>query len=763
MAQDDERLFENEVRRVARQLWPEDQFSGARMLGGRERDGIFVTEDLVNIIESTVSRRKDKAEDERKKLVDAARELQKKYPEKLMKGWFITRDEPTVDQRAEIESARGLKITICSFETFRIRLVDAGDYLDCRNRYRFGSVVNLDDGSDHVLRTEYIEPDIFALNGTKYPVQEITKMVTNRGGKILLLGDYGAGKSMTLREVFYQLRAAFHQKTSIKFPLYLNLRDHHSQRDPDEVLARHANLVGFAGREQLVRAWRAGYVDLLLDGFDELATAASLGITKKLKQIRYQTTELVRSFIRQSPAEVGIIVSGRRGYFDNDAEMRQALDVGRSFTELALSDLSEDQLRKYLKKKGMTHHVPDWVPARPLLVGYLVANRGFQGDDGGDGLISVSPAEGWQTLFHRICQREARIETNLDSASVQMIIERLATLARARADSLGPVYPDDIRAVFEQIVGYQPDDRGQMLLMRLPGLGPHAPEDGSRRFVDPDLADVARSGDLYRFVEDPFGESCRDHLSQAVNGVGPLGISVVAQKCIEHGFGSAKISTAIKRCKDLNGADILRLDLLDLLIQMGISYEDEKIAIREVIADRLEIPSNIPNVSRFQFENCIFSHLSIDPEVPASNLPKFVGCEIAVVEGRVSIHDLPEGVFEQNCRFETFADARTNVGIFELDLPEGTKVLLSILTKLFLQSGGGRRESALSCGLDHRSRRLVPDVLGLLQREKVAVRTHQAQQVVWIPMRDQSARVRRILASPSTSNDLLVKKSAAIS
>jgi len=373
--------------------------------------------------------------------------------------------------------------------------------------------------------------------------------------------------------VFYQLRTAFHQKTAIKFPLYLNLRDHHSQRDPDEVLTRHANLVGFAGREQLVRAWRAGYVDLLLDGFDELATAAWLGVTKKLKQIRYQTTELIRSFIRQSPAEVSIIVSGRRGYFDNDSEMRQALDVGQSFTELALSNLSEDQLRKYLKKKRMSHHVPDWIPARPLLVGYLAANQGFQGDGG---LTSVSPAEGWQTLFRRICQREARIETNLDSESVQTIIERLATLARARADNLGPLYPDDIRAVFEQIVGYQPDDRGQMLLMRLPGLGPHAPEDGSRRFVDPDLADVARSGDLYRFVEDPFNESCLGHLSQAINGIGSLGISVVAQKCVENRFGCPKISTAIKRCKDLNGGDILRLDLLSLLIEMGFNYEDEK-------------------------------------------------------------------------------------------------------------------------------------------------------------------------------------------
>src|SRR5271166_4206972 len=382
MAQDDETAFENEVRRVARQLWPEDRFSGARMVGGGERDGIFVTEDLVNIVECTVSRRKDKAVDDRRKIVDAARELQKKFPDKLMKGWFVTRDEPTVEQRTEVESVKTVKITACSFETFRNRLVDAGDYLACRNRYRFGSVVNLDDGSETVMRNEYIEPDIYSQNRDKYSTKEITKVISNKGGRILLLGDYGAGKSMTLREVFFQLQRAFHQKRSVKFPLYLNLRDHHSQRDPDEVLARHASLIGFPGREQLVRAWRAGYVDLLLDGFDELATASWLGIAKKLKQIRYQTMEVVRSFIRQSPSGVGIIVSGRRGYFDSDSEMRQALDVSDNFGELTLSDLSEEQLRKYLEKKGMTQHVPDWIPARPLLVGYLVASRGLE-DDGG--------------------------------------------------------------------------------------------------------------------------------------------------------------------------------------------------------------------------------------------------------------------------------------------------------------------------------------------------------------------------------------------
>jgi hypothetical protein len=759
MTHDEETIFEDEVRRVARQLWPEDQFAGARLISGRERDGVFITEDLVNIVECTVSRRKDKAGDERRRIIEAARVLSKEYPDKLIKGWFVTRDEPTVDQKKEIEVSRDPKIISCSFETFRRRLVNAADYLDCRNHYRFGSIVNLSDNTTSVLENEYIDIDIFDNDNNKFSVKKITKETGQQSKRFLLLGDYGAGKSMTLREIYYQLRRAYHKKESLRFPLYLNLRDHHSQRDPDEVLARHATLVGFSGREQLVRAWRAGYVDLLLDGFDELATAAWFGIAKKLKQIRFQTMELLRKLIQQSPPAVGIILAGRRGYFDNDMEMRQALDPAGGFSELTLRDLSEEQLRKYLEKKGLVNQVPDWVPARPLLVGYLAAKQSL---DGIAELASMPPARGWQVLFNKICQREAAIEANLEPAAVQTIIERLATLARARSDSLGPIYPDDIRLVFQEVVGYELDDRGQMLLMRLPGLGPHAPDDGSRRFVDPDLADVAAAGDLHRFVEDPFNQGCLDHLSRANNGIGGLGISVTALQCSDKHFGASKIATAIRRCRDLTGGDILRLDLLDLLVELEIPYNGERINIREVIVDRLEIPTEIPNVSRFTFENCIISRIGLDPDIIGENIPKFIGCEVGIVEGRVSIHDLPAGVFDEGCRFETFADARTNSAIFGLDLPEGTRVLLSILTKLFLQSGSGRREGALSRGLDHRSRRLVPDILNLLQRRKVAFRTHQAQQALWIPLREQSARVRRILASPTTSNDSLIRETAAI-
>src|SRR5207249_3112274 len=116
-----------------------------------------------------------------------------------------------------------------------------------------------------------------------------------------LLGDYGAGKSATMRQLFLDLAHKFWHNKTLTFPILLNLRDHHGQTDPVEALERHARKVGFSDPSALVRAWRGGFAVLLLDGFDEIAAAGWAGKTKTLKELRYRSMELVRSFVRDSP------------------------------------------------------------------------------------------------------------------------------------------------------------------------------------------------------------------------------------------------------------------------------------------------------------------------------------------------------------------------------------------------------------------------------------------------------------------------------
>ncbi|WP_279474683.1 hypothetical protein [Aeromonas veronii] len=64
----EDELFENEVRRIARARWPEAQYAGAAKVNGRERDGVFETEEVIHFLEVTTSRREDKAKEDTKKL-----------------------------------------------------------------------------------------------------------------------------------------------------------------------------------------------------------------------------------------------------------------------------------------------------------------------------------------------------------------------------------------------------------------------------------------------------------------------------------------------------------------------------------------------------------------------------------------------------------------------------------------------------------------------------------------------------------------------
>ncbi len=114
----DDGQFENEVRRIARLLWPSARYGGAAMEDGRERDGIFESEDFVHIIECTVSRSKQKAVEDLQKIQKLMRSLEVRHANKFIKGWFITLHEPTADQRTLFQKVRG-RIVAVSFDQFR--------------------------------------------------------------------------------------------------------------------------------------------------------------------------------------------------------------------------------------------------------------------------------------------------------------------------------------------------------------------------------------------------------------------------------------------------------------------------------------------------------------------------------------------------------------------------------------------------------------------------------------------------------------------
>lgn len=751
--------FEDEVRRIARQLWPEAQFAGASSVDGRERDGIFETEECFHLLEATTSRSMHKAEEDIKKLISLANSIRKRAGTKAVRCWFVTRDEPTADQRKHSDKHRDL-VNALSFAQFQARLINVRAYLTARDDCPFGSVRDPATGKS-APSIDFIEVQLSRRRDEALrPPRELVASLVG-GERLVILGDYGAGKSMTMRFFYRELRAAHFAGKTGRFPVYLNLRDHYGQIEPSEVLERHARSIGFEPAGHLVRAWRAGHVHLLLDGFDELTGINIQGLWRRLQDNRYRAMEAVRRLVREHPAGAGLALSGRAHFFDSERERRNALGIDSTVQEYSLTEFSDEQIRDYLARSGVMGVVPQWLPSRPLLVAYLAA-RGLLSEiatTSGPTGLSLDPAEGWDFLLDRIAARESEIEAGIDGATVRRILERLATKARSFQGGMGPLTGDSIIAAFKEICGYAPEERGMVLLQRLPGLGIDPGEEETRSFIDEDFVDACRAGDLFGFISGPYLTDA-PNVSSLECGVGSLGLAIAANKSARLGNMSGRLSAALGRARTA-GSGHLVSDLTRLAFQVGVPIA-ENFFLKDLFVTELELTSGLGDVSGVEFQDCFFGRIGVDTEAVVERLPHFVRCYVGLLEGRVSARDLPEGRFDQ-CEIEEFsAESGTTNAVLSLDLPLGVRVLITVLMKLYERRGSGRRENALFRGLDHRARRLVPDILRLLQRDGVATRCKRGTDTLWLADRTSRKRVGRIIASPSAADDQLIIDARAL-
>lgn len=745
------REYEDSVRRIARELWPSAEFSGARITDGvHETDGVFETEECIHIVEATTSRRKQKALQDIDKIQRVMQRYENDHRHRPVQGWFVTREEPTAEQRSVATHASG--VHALSFLQFQSRLIDSNGYLTARDHYRFGSVRDPATG-DQEPNVKYVPLDLKVETSTEVISDQRLLSMIDEGRRVVLLGDYGAGKSMTLREVYRDLRKRHLRGQTKMFPVYLNLRDHQGQRDPAEVLHRHANAIGFESPAHLVRAWRAGYVHLLIDGFDEVSAINIQGLWRRLRDSRYRAMEVVRGLVRDHPTGAGLMLTGRAHFFDHPSEREEALGISRDFIVLSLNEFTESQIETYLESSGFRGSVPSWLPSRPLLIGYLAAKGSLHAlvEEGATG-SPVGPAHGWDLLLNQIASREAEIESGIDGPTVRKILERLATKARALEGGLGPLGADAVLQAFADVCGYPPDEQGMVLLQRLPGLGVDREEENSRKFVDEAFADACRAGDLVEFVESPFDYDF-SVIGDVGCGIGELGIEVTSLRQFSEGKVNAALKAALRGDLKYTATDLVKLQL-----ECGHRIREDCRVDGVTIPD-LELGTTGADLSRLSFVDCFFSRVEIDVSADDAKMPAFRECYIGELDGRVSAADLPSGKFDDRCVVDSYTEtAETTAKVLTLDLPLGTRVCLTILKKLFERSGSGRRENALHRGLDHHARRLVPAVLHVLQSEGVAAPDKSRGITIWRPDRGSRRRVGRLVAAPTTENDAILQQ-----
>jgi hypothetical protein len=743
--------FEREVRRIAALMYP-DPSGGAVIADGRERDGVYVTEGDVVVIEATTSREKTKADSDGRKLLALCDRMRQEYPYHGIKGFFITAQEPTPHQREAIKKINGPRgpLIAMSFAAFRARAVNSAEYLSLRSRHPFGSARDPEtDKAD--VQDRYVALDFVDATDrrTQYGLPALVEAL-GASRRAVLLGDYGAGKSMTLREVFLHFAREHRRDGTGRFCLHLNLSEHQGQTDPVEALHRHAQKITFPYPHHLVRAWKSGEAHILLDGFDEILLSGWTASSRTLAQKRFQSLQLVRNFVHETPEDAGILIAGREHFFDNLDELRASLGISRRPLIASATDFTEAQVAQYLAQRKWLTALPDWLPRRPLIVGYLASRQlfGMLGD-----LSSSDPGTGWDRLLTELSAREAR-QVGLDGEAVRLIIERLATLARKSSSGLGPLSFDDLINVFGDLQDYRHDEGTYSLLQRLPGLRVNDTQDNSRIFVDDDLVDACRAGDVFRWISHQGGTDV-----QAMYGwqnlMGPTGLAVAARRLAHEGRTAPLVQAAVERTHSRPELMGLRADLVRLLFGMD-SAPAKPVTISDQDIPFIRVPEGV-DASCVTFSGCLIGVLDLSDLEAADLLPTLDRCSIEVVDGVAGIDELATGRI-QDCQFGTFTESAENAAaILRLDIPDYARVAMTVLNKIFKQSGRSRKENALYRGsLSSRQKQLIPGVLRNLERHGAIIRSKRHDTNLWAPNLAMSRRVQTILAAPTTTRDPLV-------
>ena len=688
-----------------------------------------------------------KFRDQVSKLISAKRELERTGA--TVKLRIVTLDEPTPSQRSH---ARKDGVTALSIQEFKRSLLNSQQYLESRWNYRFGSSADPEDGSSRLAEEEYVKQPLTAIQSTdSYTIVDICEML-GQGRIVVLIGPFGAGKSLTIREVFRRLRSDYYRNRTDRTPIAINLRDHWGQRRVDEVLRRHADEVGFDQANQLVRAWNAGQLLPLLDGFDELASPVMTMRKNAIRKSREEALKVIQAFMRDVRGKSGALLAGRDQYFDSISEARTLMRLPPDSVFIEVGEFSEEQAITYLNKRNVNHNLPSWLPRKPLLLGYL-ASQGLLEEvvriegDGGAALA-------WDKFLDRICGREADLSPDIDSDAVRQLLENLATRARTLSRGSGPLFDSDLADAYKTITGYEPTEAGRTLLQRLPGLTARDQEAGARSFVDDEMMEALRAGPAARFIQSPYS-------SLGVNGlVYPLtefGCSVASHLANQLGVKSTQYCVAAREAVNRWSEPTLALDsILAGASSWGDSaFDAQDLTISEGLADIIDMEDQ--PVKNLTLSGCMINRLRFDT---LRSEISFTRCHIVRLEGFAGALQLPESF--DACDVDEFDDRHTNAAIVRSELRDSIKVLLIIVRKLFLQRGSGRIESALFRGVDKSLQMYVAPVRNLLVSEGIVYSHVTGRQTIWHGNRTFRSRMMKILEQPTDLDDPLIGEVARL-
>jgi hypothetical protein len=765
--------FEAEVRRVAEAVWnlAPGQCQPMHYPGDpvvREIDGIARLRDVTHLLMATTSTKLQKVKDDCKKL-QAAEQIERSRAPAVSK-WFITQTQLDAQH---IEYARKQNVQVLTLAQFQRRFFDDARYLSLRSKAAFGSARDPLTDSISIPDNTYVAlPMRVAIDSTAKQAALVGRSITldqiasriSAGAVIILRAPFGAGKSLTTRELFKNLSKTHSNNAAQPIPLALNLREHWGEDFCDEILDRHARSIGYAPREDLVVAWRAGMCCLLLDGFDEVA-AQSVGRTENrnfMRETRRRALAGVREFTQKLPAGVGVFICGRDQYFDSDAELATSLGIaGRGYLVVDLGEFDENSANEFLRRHGVNQMLPDWLPRKPLLLGYLLREQLFEQ------ILAIDGAKGfghaWDAFLSMICTREASLERSaMEAGTVRAVLERLAFSVRAKSTGTGPISGVDLAETYTAETGQSAGEGVLAQLQRLPGLAQRDAESGTRSFVDYDMLASLQGGAFARHVLAGFRVIPFTPLSALSERAQDMAAYLLK-------VNGATSDTLLSVCNQLlrnvdsdRGAPQHAADCLSVAIRLVEERDKPEIDMRGAVIDGASIdriPLDEVTLQNISFRNCVIRELQL-AEATEKRGVTFSSCLIGRVVGATNRDGIPSNLIASDCEIEDFDNVSTNNAVLQLNMQPQLKALLTILKKLYKQPGAGRRISAFSRGITRAEvLRYIDPVLSTLQKHQFI----SVYNSVVHPVRRQAGRVESILASPALTDDPVAIEVRALS
>ncbi|MCQ3032766.1 hypothetical protein NLO88_19120 [Pseudomonas syringae] len=736
--------LENSVRQYAHYIW--NRPANADRIAGVNFDCVVKLSEIELVaIEITKNRSLEKVREDISKIQTIRMTMMMKNI--MVRPFIICDYSPTQGMK---DAGKENHIEVISFEDFRRMFFDFPTYNTVRSDRQFGSAVDPATGEND--KTAYTPVGYELQDGGEINARDIAQKIIN-GEKIVLLGDYGAGKSRCFKEVFHIL--AQRANETLLYPIAIDLKETWGLESAVEIIRRHFMHLGIGENDtnSVIKAYHGKRLCFLLDGFDEIGSRPWSESKKTLELLRKHALQGVKDLLSKTGA--GCLVSGRDHYFNSDQEMYSALGLPAERTLVAKckGEFNFEEFTDYLTLNKINVSLPDWLPKKPLVLKTIATLSNeqltslFQSSNGDE--IGF-----WFEFIDAMCKRDSKIHPIIDPDTVKKVLISLSSLTRTKSQNYGPLTESEVVNVFHEITGTYPNEQSTVMLQRLPGLGRVSAETGDRNFVDTFILDGLRALDLSEKIH------TADPKLADLNWVNPLqylGSSILGYDIKRTKSASAFINyvkNAIHRDKTnrisisdcISGLTKSNLDTLDF---NGVIFNEPHFG---------HLSFEMDNMSNIEFVDGIFESVSLGKTTPTGIAIR--DCHIESIFGVSSDTGLPKWI--QKCKIKNFELIDTLTAIKNSGLTKAQTILVSILIKVYRQAGNGRLEHTLTKGLTHVDKKSLGQVIRYLLSNGYLDTSKDKGETIYKPVRKHQGKIEKILVELDRSDDEIWRYVSAI-